>query len=32
VLVFLIWCPVPLAALMFLIVIVNARRRNGGNP
>ena len=32
VLVFLLWCPVPLAALMLLIVIVNARRRNGGNP
>ena len=31
-LVFLLWCPVPLAALMLLIVIVNARRRNGGNP
>ena len=29
---FLIWCPIPLAALMFLIVIVNARRRNGGSP
>src|SRR5262245_28550016 len=31
-LVFLIWCPVPLAALMSLIVMVNARRRNGGSP
>jgi hypothetical protein len=30
-LVFLIWCAVPLAALMYLIVIVNARRRNGGS-
>jgi len=30
ILLFLIWCPVPLAALMFLILIVNARRRNGG--
>jgi hypothetical protein len=30
VLLFLIWCAVPLAALMYLIVIVNARRRNGG--
>jgi hypothetical protein len=29
-LVFLVWCPVPLGALMFLILIVNARRRNGG--
>jgi hypothetical protein len=29
---FLIWCPVPLSALMFLILIVNARRRNGGSP
>jgi hypothetical protein len=28
--VFLVWCPVPLGALMFLILIVNARRRNGG--
>ncbi|HEY5447789.1 MAG TPA: hypothetical protein VIQ54_03525 [Polyangia bacterium] len=31
-LLFLVWCPVPLAALMFLILIVNARRRNGGSP
>jgi hypothetical protein len=31
-LLFLIWCPVPLCALMFLILIVKARRRNGGNP
>jgi hypothetical protein len=31
-LLFLIWCAVPLGALMFLILIVNARRRNGGNP
>jgi hypothetical protein len=30
-LLFLVWCPVPLAALMFLILIVNARRRNGGS-
>jgi len=30
-LVFLIWCAVPLGALMFLILIVNARRRNGGS-
>ena len=29
---FLIWCSVPLCALMFLILIVNARRRNGGMP
>jgi hypothetical protein len=29
---FLIWCAVPLGALMFLILIVNARRRNGGSP
>jgi len=27
----LIWCAVPLGALMFLILIVNARRRNGGS-
>jgi hypothetical protein len=31
-LLFLIWCAVPLGALMFLILIVNARRRNGGSP
>ena len=31
-LLFLVWCPVPLCALMFLILIVNARRRNGGIP
>jgi hypothetical protein len=30
-LLFLIWCPIPLCALMFLVLIVNARRRNGGN-
>jgi hypothetical protein len=30
VLLFLVWCPVPLGALIFLILIVNARRRNGG--
>ena len=30
-LLFLMWCPVPLGALMFLILIVNARRRNGGS-
>jgi HPt (histidine-containing phosphotransfer) domain-containing protein len=28
----LIWCVVPLGALMYLILIVNTRRRNGGNP
>jgi hypothetical protein len=28
-LLFLIWCPIPLCALMFLVLIVNARRRNG---
>jgi len=27
---FLVWCPIPLCALMFLVLIVNARRRNGG--
>ena len=31
-LLFLVWCPIPLCALMFLMLIVNARRRNGGNP
>lgn len=31
-LLFLIWCAVPLGALMFLTLIVNARRRNGGAP
>ena len=31
-LLFLIWCPIPLGALMFLVLIVNARRRNGGTP
>jgi hypothetical protein len=31
-LLFLMWCPVPLGALMFLILIVTARRRNGGSP
>jgi len=31
-LLFLIWCAVPLGALMFLILIVNPRRRNGGSP
>jgi hypothetical protein len=30
-LLFLIWCPIPLCALMFLALIVNARRRNGGS-
>jgi hypothetical protein len=29
---FLVWFPVPLCALMLLILIVNARRRNGGTP
>jgi hypothetical protein len=29
---FLVWCPVPLSALMFLVLIVNTRRRNGGSP
>ena len=28
----LIWCPVALGALLFLLLIVNARRTNGGNP
>jgi len=31
-LLFLIWCAVPLGALMFLVLIVNARRKNGGSP
>jgi len=30
-LLFLVWCPIPLCALMFLVLIVNARRRNGGS-
>jgi hypothetical protein len=30
-LLFLIWSPIPLCAVMFLILIVNARRRNGGS-
>jgi len=29
-LLFLVWCVVPLGAVMFLVLIVNARRRNGG--
>ena len=30
-LLFLMWCPIPLCALMFLVLIVNTRRRNGGS-
>jgi len=30
-LLFLIWSPIPLCAVMFLVLIVNARRRNGGS-
>jgi hypothetical protein len=28
----LIWCPVPLGALLLLLLLVNSRRTNGGNP
>jgi hypothetical protein len=28
----LIWCPVPLGALLLLLLLVNSRRTNGGTP
>ena len=28
----LVWCPVPLGALLLLLLLVNSRRTNGGNP
>lgn len=31
-LLFLVWCPVPLGALLLLLLLVNSRRTNGGNP
>jgi hypothetical protein len=29
---YLIWCPVPLGALLLLLLVVSSRRTNGGNP
>jgi hypothetical protein len=31
-LLFLVWCPVPLGGLLLLLLLVNSRRTNGGNP
>jgi hypothetical protein len=31
-LLFFIWCPIPLGALLLLLLLVNSRRTNGGNP
>jgi hypothetical protein len=28
----LVWCPIPLGALLLLLLLVNSRRTNGGNP
>ena len=28
----LIWCPIPLGALLLLLLLVNSRRNNGGTP
>ena len=28
----LVWCPIPLGALLLLLVLANSRRTNGGNP
>lgn len=28
----LIWCPIPLGALLLLLLLANSRRTNGGNP
>ena len=31
-LLFLLWCPIPLGALLFLLLLANSRRTNGGTP
>jgi hypothetical protein len=31
-LLFFIWCPIPLGALLLLLLLVNSRRTTGGNP
>ena len=31
-LLFLVWCPLPLGALLMLLLLVNSRRTNGGTP
>jgi hypothetical protein len=28
----LVWCPIPLGALLLLLLLANSRRNNGGNP
>jgi len=31
-LLFLVWCPIPLGALLLLLLLINSRRTNGGTP